>query len=63
MRAIDRLYAQHVGNAHGRIALWLDEVEALDLAEHYGRHDLAYDELTKAVERAYPKAVQPGERQ
>lgn len=43
-----------IGNAHGRIALYLDEREAIDLAEHYGRSDEAYRELMEAVEKAYP---------
>lgn len=61
MRAIDRLYAQHIGNPRGRIALWLDETEAIELAEHFGRNDSAYDELMEAVERAYPAAEQGAE--
>jgi hypothetical protein len=44
---------QHVGNPRGRIAVWLDEGEAIDLAVMYGS-DGAYDELMQAVERAYP---------
>lgn len=50
---------QHIGNGKGRIALWLDETEATDLADHYGPGDLAYGELMQAVERAYPRDVQP----
>lgn len=43
-----------IGNSRGRIALYLDETEAIDLAHHYGPGDLAYDELMDAVEQAYP---------
>jgi hypothetical protein len=46
---------QHIGNARGRIAVWLDESEAIDLAHHFGPRDLAYTELLEAVERAYPR--------
>ncbi len=45
---------QHIGNPHGRIAVWLDEIEAIDLAHLYGTHDEAYLEILKAVELAYP---------
>lgn len=51
-------YAQHIGNARGRIAVWLDESEAIDLAEFYGPGDEAHAEIMAAVERAYPK-VEP----
>lgn len=43
-----------IGNPRGRIALYLDETEAIDMAHHYGPGDGAYDELMQAVERAYP---------
>ena len=46
--------AVKIGNPRGRIALYLDETEATELAEHYGPGDLAYDELMQAVEAAYP---------
>lgn len=49
------LLEQHIGNAHGRIAVWLDEQEALDLAAHFPYPDLFGAELAEAVERAYPK--------
>lgn len=43
-----------IGNAHGRIALFLDETEAIDLAGMYGVQDGAYREIMDAVEKAYP---------
>lgn len=46
---------QHIGNPRGRIAVWLDEAEAIDLAHLYGHRDGAYEEILDAVERAYPK--------
>jgi hypothetical protein len=46
---------QHVGNAHGRIAVWCDESEAIELAERYHPDDVFRLELMEAVERAYPK--------
>lgn len=45
---------ERIGDAHGRIALYLDEQGARDLAETFGRSDSAYDELMEAVSRAYP---------
>ena len=45
----------HIGNARGRIAVWLDEEEAIDMAEHYGSRDLFSEELMWAVEKVYPK--------
>lgn len=44
-----------IGNPQGRIALYLDDTEAIDIAEFYGPRDYAYRELMDAVERAYPK--------
>jgi hypothetical protein len=44
-----------IGNAQGRIAVYLNETEAIDLAHLYGPSDRAYDELMDAVERAYPQ--------
>lgn len=43
-----------IGNCRGRIALYLDETDAIDMAEHYGSADGAYDELMAAVAKAYP---------
>ena len=48
-------YVERIGNPRGRIAVYLDEREAIDMAEHYGSHDLFSKELMDAVERAYPK--------
>jgi hypothetical protein len=45
----------HIGNARGKIAVYLDETEAIDLAYLYGPRDDAYRELMEAVETAYPK--------
>lgn len=45
----------HIGTNSGKIALWLDETEAVDLAYKYGLDDLGAQELLKAVEVAYPK--------
>lgn len=50
-----------IGNAHGRIALYLNEREAIDLAVLYGSGDRAYDELMEAVKQAYPKPDAPQE--
>lgn len=44
----------HIGNNRGKIALWLDETEAIDLAYKYGLDDLGSKELLNAVEVAYP---------
>jgi len=43
----------HLGN--GKIAVWLDEKDAIDMAHHYGPSDRFYDELMYAVKLAYPK--------
>lgn len=51
----------HIGNPRGRIALWLDDTEAIDMALHYGPGDGAYRELMEAVEKAYPAELnEPG---
>jgi hypothetical protein len=50
-----------IGNARGRIALYLDETEAIDLAHQYGPGDRAYDELMDAVEKAYPPPAEDDE--
>lgn len=52
-----RRAAVEIGNARGRIALYLDETEAIDLAHHYGPGDAAYEELMAAIERAYPQPL------
>lgn len=43
-----------IGDADGRIALFLNEQSAIDLAHTFGPSDLAYRELLDAVEKAYP---------
>ena len=53
---------QHIGNGRGRIALWLDETEAIDLAYLYGLNDLGAKELLDAVERAYPSVEDEEDR-
>lgn len=55
---LDRNGVAHIGNAHGKIAVYLNESEAIDLAHHYGPGDAAYDEIMEAVEVAYPKDVE-----
>lgn len=47
-----------VGNTRGRIALYLDETEAVDLAYKYGLDDEGAKELLAAVEAAYPEAAE-----
>ena len=44
----------HIGNRKGRIAVWLDEQEAHDMAAHYGHQDGFSAELIKAIDEAYP---------
>lgn len=39
----------------GKIAVYLDESEAIDMAHHYGLDDGFSKDLLKAVEIAYPK--------
>lgn len=48
--------AVHVGNPHGKIAIWCDETEAVDLANHYGPSDDFFREVMDAVEKAYPES-------
>ena len=55
MMQADRNGVVHIGNASGKIAVYLDETEAIDLAYLYGPRDDAYRELMEAVEIAYPK--------
>jgi GTP-dependent phosphoenolpyruvate carboxykinase len=43
-----------VGDAHGRIAVYLDKQAAIDLAFLYGSDDGAAKELMAAVEQASP---------
>ena len=53
---------EKIGNAHGRIALYLDYDEAMDLAAHFSYPDKAGIELTEAATRAYPERVEEEER-
>lgn len=46
--------AVEIGNPRGRIAVYLDETEAIDMAHHYGLGDGFAAELLEAVEKAYP---------
>ena len=57
MRVKEHPYTQHIGSAHGRIALWLTESEAIDLAHLYGLDDIGAREIMEAVEKAYPAAL------
>jgi hypothetical protein len=43
-----------IGSAHGKIALYLTETEAIDLAHLYGLDDTGAQEIMEAVEKAYP---------
>lgn len=45
-----------IGSNHGKIAVFLTESEAIDLAHLYGMDDRAAQELMQAVEVAYPLA-------
>ena len=49
---------QHIGSSHGRIALWLTESQAIDLAHLYGLDDIGAQEIMEAVEAAYPEEEQ-----
>ena len=49
-----------IGSADGRIALYLTETEAIDLAHLYGLDDIGAREIMEAVERAYPKSDEEG---
>lgn len=46
----------HIGNAHGKIALWLTKYEAIGLAQILGSDDNITAELYEAIEAAYPAA-------
>lgn len=46
-----------IGDEDGRIALYLNEPAAIDLAHTFGPSDSAYNEIMDAVERAYPVAA------
>lgn len=50
-----RVKVVKIGDVHtGRIALYLDEQAAIDLAWLYGPRDGFFDEIMLAVEEAYP---------
>jgi hypothetical protein len=51
-----------IGNSHGRIAIYCDETEALDLAAMYTYPDGFGREILDAVERAYPPESNDEER-
>lgn len=51
-----------IGNSRGKICLYLDEGEAIDLAYKYGLDDAGAKELLDAVERAYPETTELDER-
>jgi hypothetical protein len=55
-------HIERIGNPRGRIALYLDEVEAIDMAYKYGLDDEGAKELLAAVERAYPETDELDER-
>jgi hypothetical protein len=44
-----------IGNAHGKIAIYCDEDEAINIASHYPYPDVFGREILAAVEKAYPK--------
>jgi hypothetical protein len=48
---------EKIGNPHGRIALYLDYDEAMDLAQKYPYPDTGGIELVEAATRAYPERV------
>ena len=54
-RYADRLYRQEIGDADGRIALFLNEQSARDLADLLSHDDLGRKEILDAIARAYPK--------
>lgn len=51
----DRDGVVRVGNARGKVALYLDEVEAFLLADLYGDRDSCREELINAAIAAYPE--------
>jgi len=50
----DRDGIVRIGNPKGKIALYLDENEAMDVMYFYGPRDGAYRELWDAIVAAYP---------
>ena len=46
---------EHIGDWDGRIALWLNEQSAHDLADCFSHEDLGRKEILDAIERAYPE--------
>lgn len=53
--------AVHIGDAKGRIALWLDEQSAWDLADLFRHEDLGRKEIIDAILKAYPKEEEADE--
>lgn len=51
----DREGIVSIGNAKGKIAIYCDESEAIDLAHLYHSEDGFRNEILEAVEAAYPK--------
>lgn len=51
-----------IGNPRGKIALYLDENEAHDLAAMFPWPDRGGSELLAAIERAYPREDDKPER-
>lgn len=52
----------HIGNPDGRIVIWCDENEAIDIASHYSYKDGFHREIMEAVEKAYPKEPEHEEK-
>lgn len=52
----------HIGNPRGKIAIWCDDSEALDIAYSYSPQDRFYQEIMDAVVKAYPPSEQEEER-
>jgi len=52
----NRAYNQrgvHIGNPNGLVAIWLDEGQCFDLAEHYSYPDTFGKEIIEAAIKAY----------
>lgn len=50
----DRNGVVHIGSAHGKVAVYLTETEAYDLADLYGHGDSFSTEIIDAAIAAYP---------
>jgi len=44
-----------IGNAHGKIALYLDKEEAIAVAMAFPYPDDTWDEIMEAIKKAYPE--------